>query len=158
MEDTRSTRPSDSTKQGAYEFTETEAASIGSSWVYSAPSSCIIYLLVYYFYGTPHDDNKWVSYSHACSWDSFLLLGFHVQLQYDSSCFIFYILFFHVWFLLLRSRFFIIRDRKEWIWMKGKWGGTGRKRGRETIIRMYYMRKENIFNKRKIWKEKLHWE
>jgi hypothetical protein len=40
--------------------------------------------------------------------------------------------------------------------MKGKWGGTGRKRGRETIIRMYYMRKENIFNKRKIWKEKLH--
>ena len=33
IEDTRRTRPSVSTKQGAYEFTETEAASTVSTWV-----------------------------------------------------------------------------------------------------------------------------
>jgi hypothetical protein len=34
MEDSRRTRPSESTKQGPYELTETEAASTGPTWVY----------------------------------------------------------------------------------------------------------------------------
>ena len=35
MEDTRSKRPSASTKYGAYELTEAEAASTGPTWVYT---------------------------------------------------------------------------------------------------------------------------
>lgn len=34
MKDTRRTRPSESTKQGTYELTEIEVASLGPTWVY----------------------------------------------------------------------------------------------------------------------------
>jgi hypothetical protein len=55
-----------------------------------------------------------------------------------------YILFFHVWFLSLRSLFF--SNEKE----NGKGCGedlAGVGRG-ETIIRIYYMRKESLYNKK----------
>ena len=41
MEDTRRTRPSESTKQGSYELTETEAASTGPTWVCPRSFACI---------------------------------------------------------------------------------------------------------------------
>ena len=60
-------KPSESTKQGAYKLTETEAASTEPTWVYTSSSA---YVLAWYLYEIPDRENNWVSDSHACSWDS----------------------------------------------------------------------------------------
>lgn len=47
----------------------------------------------------------------------------------------------------------LFAERQKWgrLRWKGRCGGTGRRRGRETITRIYYVRKKNVFfNKRKI--------
>jgi hypothetical protein len=65
MEDTRRPWPTESTKQGSYGFTETEAASTESALVCPRFSE--------YMYDSYC--GKCISTSFACSWDSFLLIG-----------------------------------------------------------------------------------
>lgn len=41
-----------------------------------------------------------------------------------------------------------MKGKEEWIWLREDGGGrTGRKRGRDTLVRMQYMREESILKK-----------
>lgn len=73
MEDTRRTRPFESTKQ-TYENRESEVASTGSTWMYQVLCGYIIDL-AQYFYWTHVYENEWASGSFECSWDSFPPVG-----------------------------------------------------------------------------------
>ena len=79
------------------------------------------------------------------------LLGCYVQLSILK--FLLHLIFYFVIFgcYLLEACSFLMRDRKG-VDLEGRRGGEdlGRVEGEETIIRIYYMRKESIFNKRKI--------
>lgn len=74
-----------------------------------------------------------------------LLLGCHVQLQYDSFCFI---LLYFVLLLSLKSLVFT-NERQKGSGSRGGWEELGGIERGETIIRIYYVVKESIFNKRK---------
>jgi hypothetical protein len=58
MEDIRRTRPSESTKQGEDELTETKSASMEPLWVSTMSSACILQLVAYCFYDSPKCEDE----------------------------------------------------------------------------------------------------
>lgn len=79
-----------------------------------------------------------------------LLLGCLVQPQWDGFCLISLYLILSCWFYFLEDCSILMRDKKG-PELEGC-RGTGGVEGRETIARIYHMRKESIFNNRKKWK------
>lgn len=73
MEDSRTTWPTEETKQGWYALTETEAASLESAWVCTRSPLYTLWLLAWCFPGIPNSENSRVSDSYALSWDLFEL-------------------------------------------------------------------------------------
>lgn len=132
MEHTRSGRFSKSTKQGSYEPTEPEEAS--TRLTQSVPDLLSIYYSLVFL------QNSWVCESSgslilvSALGALFLLLGFLFQLQCDGFCFMFYFVMFGCY--LLEACSFLMRDKGS-----GFDWGDGKSRGRETTIRIYYVRK-----------------
>lgn len=80
--------PCESTKQDAYEFSKSETASTGPTWVCARSFVYVLLLLALYFHGTPDCENKWVSDSHTALGTVFPPpVGLCVQLSYGDSCF-----------------------------------------------------------------------
>lgn len=75
MDATRRIRPSKSTEQDSYEFTETGVACTGPAQVCGRSSVYISWLLVECFHGIPERVNEWDSDSWALSSALFLFVG-----------------------------------------------------------------------------------
>lgn len=112
MADSRKTWPFESTKQSAYELTETEAASAGPTWLYTRFTTYIYILSInLVFCGTPDWEPSWSLILLPTLRTFFLLLGCHSQLQYDSFCL--FLLYFVLLCLvtILESCSFLMIDR-----------------------------------------------
>lgn len=120
-------------------------------WVY------ILWLLVLCFSGIPVCATV---YGFASLWFLvlflwlffFLVSGF---ILFQSVCFCFPLLYL-ILLLFLDDAYLLSKERQTGcgVGWEGKWGGAGKTRGGEVIIRLYCMAKKTIFNKRKCFFKK----
>lgn len=138
MVDTRRIQPSQSTNQGTCELPETEAVSVGPKWVCTRSSVYITVISLVCFNLAPDYENKWVSDSFVCPWDSLPSLCWVAAPNFDTNvCASSFILFCHVWLPSLRSLFFSVRDRMG-VDLEEK--GDGEELGKETVMRTCWMK------------------
>lgn len=76
------------------------------------------------------------------------LFSFCLLVLFSLFCLLFWCLSFYFNDLVEACLVSNERQRGSWSGWEGKWGGIGRSRGGETVIRIYYERKKSNFNKK----------
>lgn len=143
MEDPRRAWLTESTEEDSCGLTETEVANIGLACICTRSWAWMLCLLVWCFCGTLNSRSTYVSGSVAWSWVSFLPIGLACLIAF---CFVpFGCHFFEVFYFLkkkLRESGSVEKGRCLSKEMGGvTWG--------KTVVKVYYMRSENPFNKNK---------
>lgn len=88
MGDTRRTWPTESTKQGPYGLTETKSTSTGPASVCSRASVYMLWVLAWFFSGTPESGSRYIPDFFVCPWDSFSPIAVPCPALCESFCFV----------------------------------------------------------------------